>query len=83
MRSGKELQQAVDYCESCDITFWGVNDNPDQKKWTDSRKVYAHMYIDDSAYGVPLIYPDEDSSAYVDWSYMYRELTDKELFDEN
>jgi len=53
MRSGRELQEAVDYCIGKGIQFWGVNENPEQKSWTQSPKVYAHLYIDDAAYGVP------------------------------
>lgn len=54
MRSGKELQAAVDYCRSNGIEFWAVNTNPEQSSWTQSPKVYAHLYIDDAAYGCPL-----------------------------
>ena len=28
MRSGPQLQEAVDYCTSKGITFWGINENP-------------------------------------------------------
>lgn len=51
MRSGKELQEAVEFCRENDVEFWAVNDNPDQYTWTNSRKVYAHKYIDDAAIG--------------------------------
>ena len=53
MRSGRELFNAVQFCQKRGVTFWGVNENPDQHTWTDSRKVFAHLYIDDAAYGVP------------------------------
>ena len=54
MRSGKELQEAVDYCTQNGIVFWGINENPAQKEWTDSPKAYAPIYIDDAALGCPL-----------------------------
>ena len=54
-RSGKELQEAVDYCASKGITFWGINRNPLQAEWTDSPKAYAPIYIDDAALGCPII----------------------------
>ena len=68
------LQDAIDWFKKYDIPLFGVNDNPSQHSWTDSPKVYAHMYIDDAALGIPLIKVDTihlyDSSAvrpYVDW----------------
>lgn len=70
MRSGKPLKEAVNWFQQRDIPLYGVNCNPSQKKWTDSPKVYAHMYIDDAALGIPLCTPsegDENDRPYVDW----------------
>lgn len=61
MRSGQELQEAVDYCTSKGITFWGINENPAQSEWTSSPKAYAPAYIDDAAIGCPLL-PDKSGS---------------------
>ncbi len=70
MRSGKNLDAAVDYCEENGIQFWGVNNNPDQSEWTNSPKVYADKYIDDAAVGMPLRdYPDFLNPA-VCWDYV-------------
>jgi hydroxymethylpyrimidine pyrophosphatase-like HAD family hydrolase len=66
MRSGQFLQEAVDYLGAEGIELWGVNTNPAQKHWTDSPKVYAHVYIDDAAFGCPLI-EKEDDRPVVDW----------------
>jgi len=65
MRSGKELKEAIDYCKERGITFWSINENPTQSGWTESKKVYANLYIDDAALGAPLIYLGH--RAYVDW----------------
>jgi len=65
MRGGAELQAAVDYCAGEGVEFIGHNENPDQS-WTTSRKVYAHLYIDDAAFGCPLLYDDVRPRA--DWS---------------
>ena len=65
MRSGKRLEEAVAYVKSSGIELYGVNENPEQKTWTDSPKPYAHIYIDDSALGCPLQLDDE--GPYVDW----------------
>ena len=54
MRNGQGLKDAVDYLESYGVVLWGANENPEQHEWTDSIKVFAHMYIDDMALGIPL-----------------------------
>ena len=51
MRSGRELDDAVQWFIDNDIPLYGVNENPSQKSWTASPKVYAHLYIDDAALG--------------------------------
>lgn len=62
------LGEAVKFCEYRGVTFWGQNENPDQHSWTDSPKVYAHIYIDDAALGCPLRdYPRMGSRKCVDW----------------
>jgi hypothetical protein len=66
-RYGDVLTQAVDFCAEHDIHFFGVNDNPDQSKWTSSPKVYAKIYIDDAAFGCPLV-DDPPYRPYVDWT---------------
>lgn len=51
---GDVLQDAVDFCKANGIEFWGINENPDQHTWTASPKAYAHVLIDDAAFGCPL-----------------------------
>ena len=68
MRSGKELDDAVSFLMKQGITLYGVNRNPTQDRWTKSPKVYAHIYVDDAAYGCPLIHPEDGGRPYVDWS---------------
>jgi hypothetical protein len=67
MRSGNTLDEAVDYLTRNGITLFGINENPTQKEWTSSPKAYCQVYVDDAAYGCPLIYP-KDERPYVDWS---------------
>jgi len=50
---GDRLQQAVDYMEENGIKLWAVNENPSQKYWTESPKIFANLYIDDAALGIP------------------------------
>jgi len=63
MRSGATLVQAVSYLQLNGIELYGVNEHPTQHSWTKSPKVFAHIYIDDSAYGCPTT-----KEGYVDWS---------------
>ena len=74
MRSGKELSDAVKWFENNNIELYGVNENPTQKSWTTSPKVYAQLYIDDAALGIPLIEKLMEKNGftindrpYVDW----------------
>ena len=54
MRSGVELQDAVNWFNKHNIPLYGLNENPTQKSWTASPKPYANIYIDDAALGCPL-----------------------------
>ena len=75
MRSGKELQDAIHWFNKNGIELYGVNENPTQKRWTTSPKVYAHMYIDDAAFGCPLRnVPDFSDRPFVDWDSVWRQL---------
>ena len=68
MRSGKELEDAVNWFKEHNIELFGINENPTQKRWTQSPKVYANLYIDDAALGCPLIMDRNFSDRpYVDW----------------
>ena len=66
MRSGDELADAIQWFIDNDISLYGANVNPTQKRWTDSPKVYAQLYIDDAALGCPLI-GNPGGRPYVDW----------------
>ena len=68
MRSGKELEDAKDWFAFNSIWLYGANENPAQKSWTTSPKVYANLYIDDASMGCFLNYdPNFHSRHYVDW----------------
>lgn len=54
MRSGKYLDDAVQWCKEQGIELYGVNGNPHQD-WTTSPKAFAQHYIDDSAVGCPMV----------------------------
>lgn len=66
MRDKKELTEAIEFCSQFGIKFEYINENPNQKTWTTSPKVYANIYIDDAAFGCPLIWA-ENGRPYVNW----------------
>ena len=80
MRSGKELDEAVNWFKEHNIELFGVNENPTQKSWTASPKVYAHMYIDDAAFGCPLLHvPELSDRPFVNWPWIELKLTQMEI----
>lgn len=60
------LTPALQWFKDKGIPLYGVNENPDQKSWTSSPKIYGNVYIDDGALGIPLK-SDESGIPYVDW----------------
>ena len=67
IRDGEALEQAVAWCRAHGLELWGVNENPDQASWTKSPKVYASVYIDDAAFGVPMTYRANGKRPFVNW----------------
>ncbi|WP_167607462.1 BT0820 family HAD-type phosphatase [Maribellus sediminis] len=52
-RTGKELEEAVNFCQEKGLTFYAVNKNyPEEKIDKDMRrKILADLYIDDRNFG--------------------------------
>ena len=73
MRSGAKLEAAQRWFKQHNIELWSVNKNPEQAEWTESVKVYAHYYIDDSALGCPIMFIDGVRRPVVNWTKV-REL---------
>lgn len=67
MRSDKELSEAIAFLGNNQLSFYGINNNPDQASWSTSPKAYAHLYIDDAAFGCPLL-AVKGKRPYVDWA---------------
>ena len=77
MRSCDELSDAVQWFIDNDIPLYGANENPTQKSWTSSPKVYAQLYIDDAALGCPLKMDlNLSNRPFVDWEMIKFLLTD-------
>ncbi len=66
MRSEERLVQAVEYLEDEGVKLYAVNENPSQKYWTKSPKIFCNYVIDDNAIGCPLV-DVESGKPYVDW----------------
>ena len=66
-KSRNYLTEAVDFCKSRGIYFNTANEGLGDREWTTSPKVWADWYIDDMAFGCPLIKPKDGSRPYVDW----------------
>lgn len=66
-RSGKELNDAVEFCHSKGLEFYAINKNYPEEIFEDniSRKIKADMYIDDMNYG-----------GLPDWGEIYMNITD-------
>ena len=67
VRSGVFLEEAVAWLEERGVELWGINENPDQANWSTSPKPYCDFYIDDKAVGVPLLWPGDGATPYVNW----------------
>ena len=65
---GQELlRDAVEYFEKNNVQLFGINHNPDQDSWTSSPKAYGQIYIDDAAFGCPLVHLPTFNRPCVDW----------------
>lgn len=85
------LQPAIDWFAGNGIPLYGINENPSQKEWTASPKVYGNIYIDDAALGAPLKADTTPTVGmppappYIDWGvtaiylFYHEYLTDKDI----
>jgi hypothetical protein len=68
MRSGKELNDSIEWFKDNGIELYGIQENPNQKSWTASPKAYAQLYIDDAALGAPLLMDSSMSNReFINW----------------
>ena len=79
MRSGHKLGEAIEWFETHDIPLWGIQYNPTQHRWSQSNKCYAQVYIDDAAFGCPLVHPEGFSRPCVDWVKVAETYLTKEV----
>lgn len=83
--SGDTLQPAIDWFAANDIPLAGINENPMQKEWTSSPKVYGSIYIDDAGLGAPLKHDNSGAPPFIDWGiaaihlFSYGCLTEQDI----
>ncbi len=68
-RSGKKLQEAIDFCKENGIVFYAVNKSYPEEEYTEdiSRKIQADIFIDDRNIG-----------GFLGWGKIYQILTREE-----
>lgn len=67
MRDKDTQKDAEKWFADNGIPLFATNDNP-EARWSTSRKVFAHLYIDDMALGVPLkVDYSLSNRPFVDW----------------
>ena len=79
MRSGNELNEAIDWFKINDIELYGIGYDPNQSEWTTSNKCYAHLIIDDTSLGVPLNVKTPYDRPFVNWVEVEKMLTNMGL----
>lgn len=76
MRVDHLLDEAVEWFKVRDIPIFNVNRNENFENG--SRKVYAHIYLDDHGLGIPLIYdPGFHKKPFVDWEKVDKMLEER------
>ncbi|WP_418992195.1 hypothetical protein [Alistipes sp.] len=81
MRSGRLLDEAVEWFREREIPLYAVNANPRQAAWTSSPKVYANLYIDDSSLGCPLRFIEGEKHPVADWVRIREQLVREGFLD--
>ena len=85
--NGDMLQPALDWFAANRLPLYGVNENPSQKVWTTSPKVYGNIYIDDAAMGAPLKIDDSGAPPFINWEiaaiylFHYGCLTEQDIIE--
>ncbi len=76
MRSGEHLDDAIMWFNNHGIELYGIQCDPIQHQWTKSPKAFANLYIDDAAFGCPLIdpVPGQGDRPFVDWQVVHQKL---------
>jgi hypothetical protein len=66
MRSDAPLMAALYWLQTKGIQFDAINEGIGDRAWTTSQKAHANIYVDDAAFGCPLV-SVPSKRPYVDW----------------
>jgi hypothetical protein len=67
-RNDKFLKYAISNIKKRELPFESYNELAYGKgTFAPYPKLFANIYIDDAAFGAPLIFPEDGSRAYLDW----------------
>jgi hypothetical protein len=77
MRSNIGLVDAIGWFKERNIPLYAIQFNPEQNSWSTSNKCYAELYIDDAAFGCPLIHPEGFNRPCVDWTKVIIKFTEE------
>lgn len=79
-RADSTLSDAVGWFRRNGIPLYGINHNPQQYRFSKSPKIYANLYIDDTALGCPLKNSSKISpKPFVDWKKVHTLLVNKDI----
>lgn len=79
MRDGKELEEAVKWCQDKGIELYGIGKEPNQHNWTTSPKAYGVLSVDDRNLGTPMKTMTGEARPMVDWEEVDRLFTPQVL----
>ena len=74
MRSGDELQDAIDWFKEHKIDLYSVHKHPKQEEWTTSPKCECNLLIDDIALGAPIKAGLPKDRPYINWGFVAETL---------
>ena len=80
---GDVLTAAVEWCREKGIVFDAVNEGIGDRRWTQSPKAHAHIFVDDAAFGCPLMPSTLVSRPMVDWSLVGPAVLELILLEDN
>ena len=78
-RGDKYLADAIGFCRENGVEFEVVNCDTEDRVSLGSNKILANIYVDDAAFGCPLIPATVSSRPMVDWRVVGPEILEKIL----
>ena len=80
---GMHLEEAIHWFKRNGIILYAVGLDPRQNEWTDSRKCFANVYIDDAGFGCPKMHVPGFKRPCVNWEVVADKLLENAERDVN